>query len=190
MAVTGEHDDGRSDAEALAAAWGTGDPVALHLAWEALGSLVYTYCFRALNDRDAAAEHARETFVAAWHDRARYDPARAPLAAWLMGFARERVIDSQRTRLRLPIQSATDPEADERATQSAAHQLADRLLVAHALGELPLWARQVVELAFYSELSQTAIAERLGVSVSSVKVAMRRGLDHIHDHLGRGWARA
>lgn len=190
MAVISEHDDGRDDAEALAVAWTTGDPAALHLAWEALGSLVYTYCFRALNDRDAAAEHARETFVAAWHARERFEPSAGPLAAWLMGFARERVVDAQCTHLRLPIQSVAGPEGDDGALRSASNQLADRLLVAHALGELPLWERQAIELAFYSDLSQTAIADRLGVSVASVRNAMRHGLERIHDHLGQGWARA
>lgn len=190
MAVTSERDDGRDDAEALAAAWTTGDPAALHLTWEALGSLVYTYCYRALNDRDAAGEHTRETFVAAWHAREQFERSAGPLAAWLVGFARERVVDAQRTHLRRPIQSVAAPGGDDDAVQSASHRLADRLLVAHALGELPLWARQAIELAFYSDLSQPGIAERLEVPVASVRNALRLGLERIHDHLGQGWARA
>jgi len=64
--------------------------------------------------------------------------------------------------------------------------VADRLLVAHALDQLPERARRVVELAFYSELSQSEIAERLDLPLGTVKSDMRRALLRLRGHLEGG----
>ena len=50
------------------------------------------------------------------------------------------------------------------------------MLVADALATLAARPRQVLELAFYTGLSQTAIAERLQVPLGTVKSDMRRAL--------------
>ncbi len=66
--------------------------------------------------------------------------------------------------------------------------LADRLLVAHALDALSPRARQVVELAFYSDLTQTEIAARLDLPLGTVKSDMRRALQRLRTHLEGGAA--
>ena len=63
-------------------------------------------------------------------------------------------------------------------------QLADRLLIARALESLQPRVRQVVELAFYSDLTQTAIAEQTGIPLGTVKSDLRRGLARLRAELG------
>jgi RNA polymerase sigma-70 factor (ECF subfamily) len=178
------------DADAVAAAaWVAGHDGALKLAYDTFGSLLYTYCMRSLNDRGLAADCVQETFVGAWRNRHRYDPSKGSLAGWLMGIARYKVIDAHRASPRVPVpidepHEHGDPEA-QRAPADA-DQLADRMLVAHALRELPDRARQVIELAFYSDLSQTEIADRLALPLGTVKSDMRRGLQRMRAHLEGG----
>jgi RNA polymerase sigma factor (sigma-70 family) len=185
-------DDPRSDADAAAtAAWVAGDPDALRLAWERFGPMVFTYCVRRLSDRDAASDCTQETFVGAWRSRDRFDPASGTLAGWLMGIARFKVLDAFRSASRTP-SPIEDPPDRPATTTEPADVLSDRVLVAHALDALPERARAVVELAFWSDLSQTEIAERLGVPLGTVKSDMRRGLTRMRDHLDtidadRGW---
>ena len=62
-------------------------------------------------------------------------------------------------------------------------RLVDRLLVAHALTVLPDAPRQIVELAFYSDLTQTQIAEKLDMPLGTVKSHMRRALLSLRAHL-------
>ena len=50
----------------------------------------------------------------------------------------------------------------------------DLILCAHGVANLP--ARQVVELAFYGELTQVEIAERTGTPLGTVKSRVRLGL--------------
>jgi len=186
-------DDARAQADAaVAKAWVTGDPAALRLAWEQFGTLVFTYCVRALGDRELAADCTQETFLGAWRSRERFDLDRGSLAGWLVGIAKFKVLDAYRAAPRVPtpreMSSDDTPGRPEVATSSEAEadRLADRLLVAHALDELTPRARQVIELAFYSDLTQTEIAERLDLPLGTVKSDMRRGLLRLRGHLEGG----
>lgn len=191
VAVTGEDLDTRDHRDAqVTAAWVAGHEAALRLAWDQFGTLVYTYCFRSLGDRDLAADCAQEAFVGAWRSRARFDPAQGSLAGWLMGIARFKVIDVHRASSRVPQPVADTPEAVDHTVEAQAERLGDRLLLAHALTELPERARQVIELAFYSDLTQTEIAERLGLPLGTVKSDMRRGLHRMRAHLEGGGTHA
>jgi RNA polymerase sigma factor (sigma-70 family) len=185
---------------AAEAAWVEGSEDALRLAWDAFGSLVFTYCSRALRDRERAADCAQETFVSAWRSRDRYDPSKGSLAGWLTGIARYRVLDAHRAAARTPVPvddagvgdaiGAGRPTAGGAAVSEppVGDVLADRLLVAHALDALSPRARQVVELAFYSDLTQTEIASRLDLPLGTVKSDMRRALQRLRIHLEGGAA--
>jgi RNA polymerase sigma-70 factor (ECF subfamily) len=169
--------------DAIAARWTAGDEGALRLAYEQFGTLIFTFCSRALVDRGAAADCTQETFLSAWRSRDGYDPARGSLAGWLMGIARFKVLDAYRAAPRVP--APRDDVANDEATAHDAYddQLADQLLIAHALEALSPRARRVVELAFYSDLTQTEIAETTGLPLGTVKSDLRRGLQRLRYHL-------
>jgi RNA polymerase sigma-70 factor (ECF subfamily) len=184
VAVTAE-EEGRAAADAAAeAAWVEGHGDALQRCYHQFGTLVFTYCVRALGDRDRAADCAQETFVGAWRSRDRFDPAKGTLAGWLIGIARYKVVDAQRATGRTPTPVEDPPEAE--VASAPTDQLGDQLLVAHALESLSPRARQVVELAFYSDLTQTQIAERLSLPLGTVKSDMRRALARLRAELEGG----
>ena len=184
VAVTAE-EEGRAAADAAAeAAWVQGHGDALQRCYQQFGTLVFTYCVRALGDRDRAADCTQETFVGAWRSRDRFDPAKGTLAGWLIGIARYKVVDAQRATGRTPTPVEDPPEAE--VASAPTDQLGDQLLVAHALETLSPRARQVVELAFYSDLTQTQIAERLSLPLGTVKSDMRRALVRLRAELEGG----
>jgi RNA polymerase sigma-70 factor (ECF subfamily) len=180
--------EARAAADAAAkAAWIAGDEAALRLAWDQFGGLVFTYCSKALRDRDHASDCTQETFVSAWRSRDRFDPSRGTLASWLVGIARHRVLDAYRAAPRIPIPGMSDDAAEAVAPGPSDQEiLADRLLVANALETLAPRARRVVELAFYSDLAQTEIAATLDVPLGTVKSDMRRALQRLRVHLRGG----
>jgi RNA polymerase sigma-70 factor (ECF subfamily) len=49
---------------------------------------------------------------------------------------------------------------------------------------LPDRARQVIEMAYFDDLTHTEIAERSGLPVGTVKSDIRRGLERLRDYLG------
>jgi RNA polymerase sigma-70 factor (ECF subfamily) len=186
--ATGDDDDAPAAADDLVAAtWIAGDESAVRLAWERYGSLVFTYCSRSLADRGAAADAVQETFVSAWRSRDRFDPHRGTLPAWLLGIARYRVLDAYRSTARTPATGLVDGLADQPdPDRPTPDLLADRLLVARALETLGPRARQVVSLAFYSDLTQAEIAAKLGLPLGTVKSDMRRALQRLRTHLEGG----
>jgi RNA polymerase sigma-70 factor (ECF subfamily) len=181
-------DDG--DDAAVVRAWTGGSDVALRLAWERYGTLVHTYCRRALSDRDLAADCVQETFVSAWRSRHRFHPARGSLPGWLLGIARHRVQDAYRSRGRSPVPvGSADADLDPVAPDDSA-DLLEQLLLADALSTLAERPRRVLELAFYKGLSQSEIAERLELPLGTVKSDMRRALLRLRAVLGTGGADA
>jgi len=182
-----EH-DGREDL--VVERWMAGDDDALRLAYELFGTMVFTYCARSLFDRDAAADCAQETFVSAWRSRDRFDPAKGRLGAWLMGIAKFRVLDAYRSGARTP--TPTGEVEGLAGTSTAAgsavpseDRLADQLLLAQALEHLHPRVRDVVELAFYSDLTHAEIAARTGIPLGTVKSDLRRGLERLRGDLTR-----
>lgn len=166
---TADHD------EELAAAWLAGTDDAMRRLWDRYGTLVHTFCVRALYDRDAAADCTQETFVSAWRSRDRFDPARGSLAGWLLGIARHRVHDAYRATARTPVPHDDLPPERVRAADEP-EALVRRLLLADALDSLDERPRKALQLAYYDGLSQTEIADRLGVPLGTVKSDMRRAL--------------
>ena len=152
----------------------TVQPVA---CWDRYGTLVHTFCVRSLSDRDLAADCVQETFVSAWRSRERFDPALGSLPGWLLGIAHHRVHDAYRSQARTPQPHRDETDAERGlVVDTEPADLVERLLVADALATLAARPRQILELAFYTGLSQTAIAERLQVPLGTVKSDMRRAL--------------
>jgi RNA polymerase sigma factor (sigma-70 family) len=177
--------DRRGD-EDIERAWTAGDTDALARAYDRFGSVVFTYCVRSLSDREAAADCTQETFVGAWRSRDRFDPFSGPLVAWLLGIARYRVLDVRRAAPRIPrpVEVTTD---DLRVVdRSDSDAVVDRLLLADAIATLSPRARSVIELAFWSDLSQTEIAARLDLPLGTVKSDMRRALQRLRAGTGGG----
>ncbi|WP_195210289.1 RNA polymerase sigma factor [Actinomarinicola tropica] len=185
--VAADEDSRDADDAAIAAAWASGDGTALRQAFEQFGTLVFTYCMRSLGDRDAAADCSQEVFISAWRSRDRFDPSKGTLAGWLMGIARYRVVDAHRRRSSTPTPDVDVTDAKGDAVEDAhPDQLADQLLVQRALETLSPRARQVVELAFWSDMTHTEIAERLDLPLGTVKSDVRRALQRLRPHLEGG----
>jgi RNA polymerase sigma-70 factor (ECF subfamily) len=57
------------------------------------------------------------------------------------------------------------------------------MLLTEALQHLPERARQMVELAFFEDLTHTEIAERTNQPLGTVKSDIRRGLERLRRNL-------
>ncbi len=115
---------------------------------------------------------AQEVFVRIWRKAALYDRGRGSAPAWLLTVARRTALNHrQRRDLMLP-----EGLADETTVEPPD---VDRFWVEAALERLPERERQVIELAYFHDLSQSAIASRLHVPLGSVKSWTRRGLHRL-----------
>lgn len=171
-------------ADAIEDAFRSGSEQGLSAAYTAHGSLIHTLCARA--HPKSAADITQEVFLAAWKARDGFDPDRGPLAAWLVGIAKNKIIDAYRKEGRqVPTARDDDGSRVDRVPEGRApiDQLADRLLITEALATLPERPRQIVQLAFYEDLTHEQISEQTAVPLGTVKSDIRRGLARLRRYL-------
>ena len=169
--------------DALVAAFRSGSEEGLALVYDRHGPLIYTFCRRAVG-----AEHAndvtQEVFIAAWKHRHRFDPDRGALGAWLIGIARNKVLQSLRRR-QLRLITDDSPAAVDVVTPDSVDVIADRLLLADALRGLPERTTELLVMAFVDQLSHAEIAIRTALPLGTVKSDIRRGLVRLRRRLER-----
>ena len=169
------------DAITIDRSFSTGDDAVLRWAYDAHGPLVYTFCRRTVGP-ETAHDLTQEVFIAAWRIRERFDPSRGTLAGWLIGIAKNKVLDSLRRRQLHLIDDADEIPAAPVGPDHV-ETTANRMLLAAALAELPERARKVVELAYLHDLTHDQIAQRTSLPLGTVKSDIRRGLDRLRRHL-------
>lgn len=137
---------------------------------------------RRLRDRGRAEDAVQEIFAAVWRSAASYRPERGPAAPWLYAVARNAIIDRVRARnepaAEAPETASAEPGPLERAESSYVSWRIHR-----ALEELPEKEREVVELAYWSGLSQSEVADYLHIPLGTVKTRTRSALARLADVL-------
>ena len=154
---------------------GRGDRDAFEELYRRFARPVLAMARRQLGDHGRAEEAAQETFAAVWRSARSYRRERGSASAWLYAVARHAIIDRARQRVEpaveVPEQTAVEDGPAELAELS---WLAWR--VHAAVERLPERERIVLELAYWSGLSQTEIASYLDVPLGTVKTRTRAGL--------------
>jgi RNA polymerase sigma-70 factor (ECF subfamily) len=144
---------------------------------------VFGLALRRLGDRGRAEDATQEAFASIWRSASRYDRARGPGAPWLFTVARNAIVDGLR-RTSEPAAEAPDiPSADPGPPEQAESAWA-AWRVHRALETLPPSEREVIELAYWSGLSQSEVAEFLGIPLGTVKTRTRSALNRLADELG------
>jgi len=154
------------------------DHSALAALLDETSPLVFATALRVLSFRADAEEVTADVYHRIWRTAESYDPQRGAVDAWLVSIARSRAIDRLRSRatrhrsetaLSIECSSSADPESSAAASQTRSHLL-------QALHALPAQQRHAIELAYFSGLTMTEIAEQLGHPIGSVKTRIRMGL--------------
>jgi RNA polymerase sigma-70 factor (ECF subfamily) len=143
---------------------------------------VFALALRRLGDRGRAEDATQETFASVWRSAKSYRPERGPGAPWLYAVARNAIVDRSRARTDPVAEPYEEPAADaEPGEQAEAGWVAWR--VHRALEELPEHERTLIELAYWSGLSQTEIAEFVDIPLGTVKTRTRSALSRLADLL-------
>ncbi|HLX19230.1 MAG TPA: sigma-70 family RNA polymerase sigma factor [Gaiellaceae bacterium] len=143
---------------------------------------VFGLALQRLRDRDRAEDATQEMFTAVWRSAGSYKPERGPAAPWLYAIARNAVVDRMRSRDATPVEPpdviSLEPGPSEQAESSFVSWRVHR-----ALETLSEREREVIELAYWSGLSQTEVASFLDIPLGTVKTRTRSALAHLADAL-------
>lgn len=130
-------------------------------------------------DATLAEECAQEVMTTVWTKAHMFDPARASVATWIFTIARNRRIDILRREKRPePEDLPWGPEAaPEQADVLALQQETDQL--GQALKKLPRAQRELIEKAYFGDMSQSEIAAETGLPLGTIKSRIRLALDRL-----------
>jgi RNA polymerase sigma-70 factor (ECF subfamily) len=158
------------------------DANAFEMLYRRYARPVFGLALRRLGDRMRAEDAVQEAFAAVWRSAKTYKPERGAGAPWLYAVARNAIVDRSRSRSdppgEVPDTPATDPGPEERTEAAYISWRVHR-----ALEDLPQKERDVIELAYYGGLSQSEVADFLGIPLGTVKTRTRAGLGRLADLL-------
>lgn len=180
----------RHDA-ALVARMVAHDAGALAELYDRYARPVYSYLHRVCGDPLTAEELLQEVFFRAWQKAGMFDGSRGAFVSWVMSIAHNMAIDEVRRVSRRPCASTEAPEralsllVDRAAPPDEMAWLGDlRRQMRDAVDGIPEPQRDVIELAYFSGLTQREISQRLGIPMGTVKTRTRLGLGKLREQLG------
>jgi RNA polymerase sigma-70 factor (ECF subfamily) len=188
LSYSGENGSNAEDA-ALIRRMVDADETALGALYDRWVRSLYSLVLHLLRDPDEAEDVVEETFWQAWRKAGSYEPSKGAVSTWLLTIGRRKALDRLRSRRRNredPVDSgsgfddlpsrAADPEMEAEGGEL-------RENVRAALRELPQEQREVLELGYFSGLSQVEIAERTGQPLGTVKTRMRLAMQKLREPL-------
>jgi RNA polymerase sigma-70 factor, ECF subfamily len=157
-----------------------GDTNALGIIYDRYGTAVYRLALKMLTNPTEAEDLTQEVFLAFWRGVDKYDADRGTLIVFLLTITRSRALNrikqqgsqhnlSQRVGTYLPL-TDRNPGMDSVTLV----ELRERMTL--ALQQLPTAQKQVLEMGYYQDKSQSEIAQELDLPLGTVKTRSRQGL--------------
>ena len=141
---------------------------------------------RRLGAESAAAEDlVQDVMLTVWRRAGQFDPAKAGVSTWIFTIARNRRIDIIR-RERRPEPDPNDPALvpnSDPAADVAVEQEQHAVRLRTAMTELPAEQAQILQLGYFEDLSHSAIAEKLGLPLGTVKSRVRLAMNKLKSTL-------
>jgi RNA polymerase sigma factor (sigma-70 family) len=149
---------------------------------------IYRYVASRLGP-DAAEDLAADTFLAAFCDRSRFDPARGDVRPWLYGIATNLVglhRRAERRRYRALARAAARPAAasDEERMVARLSAQAHRGRLAEVLAALPAGDRDVLLLVAVGSLSYEEVSQALSIPPGTVGSRLNRARSRVRKAFG------
>lgn len=167
-----------------------GDRSAFEQLYDAYQRRLFAYMFRMLGDRETAAELANDVMFTVWKQAGSFE-GKSKVSTWIFSIAHNKAVNAlNRDKWRKaedleaagPMPQSQTP-ADETEQSDVRHHLRA------AIAQLSPEHRQVVELAFFEEMSYEEIAQAAGCPPNTVKTRMfhaKKKLQPILANLGLG----
>jgi RNA polymerase sigma-70 factor (ECF subfamily) len=164
------------------------DQAAFSRLYDLTHRTIFGLALRVLGNHSLAEEVTIDVYLQAWNQARNYSPERGKPLTWLLVMARSRAIDRLRKARHFkhesePLEKVSTFAALAEDPEEASLFAERRCAVRAALAALSHEQREVIEIAYFSGLSQTEISERLGIPLGTVKTRMRSGMIKLKQNL-------
>lgn len=172
----------------LLVAAGAGDRAAFGALYDRTSARVFGLVRRLVVDPAQAEEVTQDVYLEIWQTAPRFDRDRGSAISWMFTLAHRRAVDRVRSAqsahdrdLRI---GARDLDVPIDTVAESAEVRIEHERAREALAGLSELQRECVALAYYGGLTQSEIAERLGVPLGTVKTRLRDGMIRLRHLLG------
>jgi len=185
-----ERSNGDPTLEELVTKLAAGDEFAFAQLYDRTNRIVYGLALRILRDLSSAEDITMEVYLQVWRTASRYDPQRGTVTSWLVTLARSRALDCLRSRkarhtdLEENVDDVHDLHDSRSSPELASMEAGRSRIVQKALADLVPDQREAIEMAYFSGLSHSEMAERTGLPLGTVKTRIRLGMLHLRKLLG------
>jgi RNA polymerase sigma-70 factor (ECF subfamily) len=144
---------------------------------------VKAFLMKSGSDAGLAEECAQEVMATLWNKAHLFDPSRASVATWVFTIARNKRIDMLRKQRRPEPEEITwGPEAEPNAADILELQQENNRL-AEAIGALPEKQKELIDKAYFKDLSHNEIATETGLPLGTIKSRIRLALEKIRHEM-------
>jgi len=163
--------------------------LALARLYDGTSRMVYGMALRILGDPSAAEDITMEVYLQVWRTACSYDPGRGTVLSWLATVVRSRAIDCLRARkarraeLEDNVYEVAELHDSRPDPELASVNAGQAHLLRTAMGALSRDQREAIELAYFSGLSHSEVAERTGLPLGTVKTRIRMGMISLRESL-------
>lgn len=167
--------DSQRHADWLESVAANADREAFTHLFDHFGPRLKAYLLRLGADQTMAEEVAQDVMVTLWRKAGLFDRSKSSVATWLFRIARNRRIDVLRRKRAVNIDTETMVIEDETLPDpnETLDEVKRKARIREALKQLPQEQLQLVELAFFTELSHSQISEETGLPLGTVKSRIR-----------------
>lgn len=172
------------------------DSKALEALYNRYSSILYTLIKTIVSDTAVAEEVLSDVFVIIWKKINYFDFDKGNVYTWLITLARNKAVDTIRVK-RKGVE--TQPYSDEYEnkfilpvlkTDARALELKDALertvKIQKAMEELTDAQQYVIHLAYFEGLTESEIAAKLNIPVTTVKSKIRIALTNLKENISKG----
>ena len=155
------------------------DKEAFRALFQHFAPRIKAFLMRSGTDAAMAEECAQDVMASLWQKAHLFDPSRASASTWIFTIARNRRIDAIRKQKRpepedLPWGPEHEPDqADTLVLQQETEKLGQ------AIACLPRKQKELIEKAYFGDLTHSEIAEQTGLPLGTIKSRIRLALDRL-----------
>lgn len=179
--------------EALIDRIAKGDRQALRALFDRHHVRLFRFVVRLIGDPSAAEDVTNDVFFAVWRQAERFE-GRSRVSTWLLGMARYKALSVLRARRETSSGSGPDPDAADPgdSPEVVAQKVSKAAALRRCIDALSDQHREIIDLAYYQELSVQEISEVVGIPENTVKTRMFHARKHLSALLeaagiDRGW---
>lgn len=173
------------------------DSKALEALYNRYSTILYTLIKTIVSDEKLAEEVLSEVFVIIWRKVNRFDFKRGNVYTWLITLARNKAVDTIRAKRSGVENKAYNDIYEDKfiipviRSDGKALELKDALnrtvKMQKAMEDLTDAQQYVIHLAYFEGLTESEIATKLNIPVTTVKSKIRIALTNLKENLSKGY---